>query len=116
MKVKIKRAFIWFLMFLLEVGMGIAIFFLFAPAGSVVGPAGLTMSASDATLTKGAITLVLNDVNAGKLRDTDSVIIALRAELPKSVQDIVIEALGEPDYSDVPDKLIQITERIVVKD
>ena len=116
MKVKVKKAFFWFLMFLLEVGMGIAIFFLFAPSGSMGGPTGLIMSASDAALTKGAITFVLNDVNSGKLTDVDSVIIALKAELPSSVQMAVIEALGSPDYQDVPDRLIKITEKIVVRE
>ena len=74
----------------------------------------LAMTATEARLTIQAIELVREDVVSGKLRSSDLTIRALSAELPESVRDRVLKALGKPDMDSMRDALDKLVVSVSV--
>ena len=75
----------------------------------------LVMTETEARLTRQAIELVREDVVSGKLRSTDLTKRALSAELPESVRNRVLKALGEPDMDFMRDALDILDGKIITK-
>ena len=75
-------------------------------------PVELVMTETEARLTRQAIELVQDDVEAERLRSADLTLRALSAELPKRVQELVLQALGTPDMDSMLEALEEIKRRI----
>ena len=75
----------------------------------------LVMTATEARLTRQAIELVREDVAWGRLHSTDLTLAALSAELPESVRDRVLKALGKPDMASMRDALDILDGKIIVR-
>ena len=75
-------------------------------------PVELVMTETEARLTRQAIELVQDDVEAERLRSADLTLRALSAELPKSVRELVLTALGTPDMDSMLEALEEIKRRI----
>ena len=76
----------------------------------------LIMTATEARLTRQAIELVREDVVLGKLLCADLTIQALSAELPESVRERVLKALGKPDMDFMRDALDILDGKIITKE
>lgn len=98
----------------LDILLGIAL--LFYALKPVSAPTNLYMSASDAALTRGAITLVVNEIQSGKITSYDIAIQALRAELPLNVQDEVIKRLQDSTFSTISDDMVGLAGKIKIKE
>ena len=106
-----KRTICWLVIFVLQVAFiawyqGILISDTIKPTPSL---SELVMTEAEARLTRQAIELVREDVIQGRLRSAELTIQALSAELPESVRERVLKALGKPDMDfmrDALDKLV----------
>ena len=113
-----KRTIYWLVIFVLQVILiawyqGILSPDAFKPTPS---SSELAMTATEARLTRQAIELVREDVVSGKLRSSDLTIRALSAELPESVRDRVLKALGKPDMDSMRDALDILGGKIITKE
>lgn len=79
-------------------------------------PSNLYMTATEASLTRGAITLVTNDIQSGKITSYDIALQALRSELPKSVQDEVIKRLQNSTFDSISDDMVTLAGKIRIKE
>ena len=101
--------------FVLNILLGIALL-LYALAPSPAVSPNLYMTASEAALTRGAITLVVNEIQSGKITSYDIAVQALKAELPQSVQEQVIAQLQNSTFSTLSDDMVDLAGKIKVKE
>lgn len=100
---------------ILNVLLGIGLlFYALSPLPEV--PSNIYMTAAEASLTRGAITLVVNDIQSGKITSYDIALQALRSELPQSVQDDVIKRLQNSTFASISDDMVSIAGKIRIKE
>lgn len=101
--------------FLLNILLGIGLFlYVISPMPEV--SSNIYMTAAEASLTRGAITLVVNDIQSGKITSYDIAIQALRSELPQSVQDEVVKRLQNSTFASISDDMVGISGKIRIKE
>lgn len=101
--------------FVLNILLGIALL-LYALAPSPAVSPNLYMTASEAALTRGAITLVVNEIQSGKITSYDIAVQALKSELPQSVQEQVIAQLQNSTFTTLSDDMVDLAGKIRVKE
>lgn len=106
-----KKALGWILVFLFELILVLCI----EGLPGISGPSALEVSESDATLIRGAISLVIGEVKNGKILTTEEALRILKAELPRSVQETVIERVGTPSFDSLIASLTDVSENITIK-
>jgi hypothetical protein len=74
------------------------------------------MTQAEARLVREAIELVLDDVDARSLSDTETTLNALSSLLPSGVRDAVLAELGTPDMDFMRDALNILEGRIRMKE
>lgn len=112
MRIRINTTALWYwvIVFALELA-----FVLYAAGGLKFGSADLTMTESQAVLARGAISLVVADIDRGVVQTTEAAISALSAELPSTVREKVLTALGTPDFDEISISLAKLSDKIVVE-
>lgn len=101
--------------FLLNILLGIGLL-LYALSPIPEVSSNIYMTAAEASLTRGAITLVVNDIQSGKITSYDIALQALRSELPQSVQDEVIKRLQNSTFASISDDMVGIAGKIRIKE
>lgn len=90
------------------------IIYIVTPEGTT--SAGVYMTPAEASLTRGAISLVLNEIQNGKITTMDIALNALRSELPINVQDEIIKQLQDSTFSTLSDDLVDLAGNIKIKE
>lgn len=98
-----------------DILLGIGLLLYMLKPTSAVSPA-LYMTSADAALTRGAITLVVNEISSGKITSYDIAIQALKAELPHSVQDDVVARLQDSTFATISDDMVALAGNIQIRD
>ena len=104
----------WTVIFLLQV-LFIAWYKGMLTPDRVFPPDSLVMTATEAKLTKQAVGLVRNAVSTNEITSSENALDALSAELPKSVRERVMKALGYPDIGFMREALDILEGKIEVK-
>lgn len=107
------KSLFWSLLLNVLLGIGL-LFYALSPIPQV--PSNLYMTATDASLTRGAITLVANEIQSGKITSYDLALKALRSELPQSVQDEVIKRLQNSTFASISDDMVTLAGQIRIKE
>ena len=82
---------------------------------SVLAPS-LVMTSTQAELVKTAITMIVDDVQAGKYATTEDVLNALSAEIPSAVRDSVLDFVGKPSMLEIQAKLNSVVNSISISE
>lgn len=90
------------------------LFYVLRPVHAV--PEELPMSAANAALTRGAISLVINEIQNGKITSYDIAIQALKSELPLTVQDDVLKRLQDSTFATISDDMVELAGLIRVQE
>lgn len=110
-----KKAVYWTIVVLLEllavIGWQGCDFSLKPPVSSAV-----SVTQAQADLVRGAITLVLNDLERGTIQTTDAALDALSSELPGAVRESVLKAIGKPAIEELPGVLAKVSEKMKIKE
>ena len=86
-----------------------------ASIDTIAPPDQLMMTEEQARLTRQAIELVREAVVVGRLQTTELTLEALWAELPRSVRERVMKALGNPDMESMRDALDILDGNIITE-
>lgn len=100
-----------FLYWLFLIALGFAYLYWITGSGQRVM---LQMTSQQAAVTKSAVTLIVTQIEAGKLVSYSAVIDALNAELPTAVRDGFIKAIDTSDFSTAASQLEEIVAAIQI--
>lgn len=107
-----KKSLFWAIVLDILLFIGLIIY-IASPSG-VVTPESLTMTPAAAAVTRGAISLVVNDIQNGKITSYDMAILALKSEIPQNVQAQVLAQLEDSTFATISDDMVALAGRIKV--
>lgn len=81
----------------------------------VVSVKSITVTPQQASLVKSAFTLVKSDIENGRIQSTELALSALYAELPMTIRDSIIRAVGTPELSKFASVLDTIEAKLKIK-